>query len=449
MLAALLNIHQRPPQFVRDVSVDLIENHFVETEDRVHGRPQLVAHVCEEIRFVPAGRRELTALVFELGKRALERHTPFLELNRPLSNAIFECPVQLPQLGKGALFVVHAASQRFCHVVERGGKRADLILRPHGDLLVQLAGRNHLRLLSQLLDGIRDAEREPIENGSTHDEKHGGDPTPESCETTHLRLDARERQPDGRSPDDFLACQLPFGSGLDSEDDLFGRLAALGHNRRHKLQEALAAMLHLTCRRPITLRDDVSGRRHGHFGLASTSKDPSVPTVDEHVAHVRGPERAAYGRFQALRVFAEDPQLARESEARGQLSAALLELSGHQSPMLADVHPSLEDEKGHDDRNNRPEDTRPEAREAPKPDASPRRRHSMRLVARARIAFGISSPSCCAVLRLTVRYTIRALVYGTSATARPRSIAWASSPACRPISSPLAKDIAKRAPICA
>src|SRR5215470_891747 len=208
-------------------------------------------------------------------------------------------------------------------------------------------------------------------------------------------------------------------------------------------------MLHLTCRRPTTLRDDVSGWRDGSQGLAPTSKNPSVPTVDEHIAHVRGPERAAYGRFQALRVFAEDPQLARESEARRQLSAALLELSGYQSPMLADVHPSLEDEKRHDDRNHRPEDTRPEAREAPKPGARARLPHSITFVARARIAFGMSSPSCCAVLRLTVRYTIRALVYGTSETARPRRIAWASSPACRPISSPLAKDIAKRAPICA
>jgi hypothetical protein len=54
--------------------------------------------------------------------------------------------------------------------------------------------------------------------------------------------------------------------------------------------------------------------------------------------------------------------------------------------------------------------------------------HWITFAARARMACGISRPSFCAALRFTVRYTFRAVVYGTSAAERPPSIAWASSP---------------------
>src|SRR5262249_8924308 len=148
-------------------------------------------------------------------------------------------------------------------------------------------------------------------------------------------------------------------------------------------------------------------------------------------------------------VLAECPELAREPQVRSQCSAPLLELSCHQPSMLADVHPSLEDEKGYDDRNNGPENSGPKGRKPVEPDAPTRLRHSMTFVARARTTGGISSPSFCAVLRLSVRYTLRAVVYGMSETARPPSIACASSPACRPMSSPLANVIANRAPISA
>ena len=87
----------------------------------------------------------------------------------------------------------------------------------------------------------------------------------------------------------------------------------------------------------------------------------------KHVADVGVPEGAAHRCFQELRVFAEDPEFAREAEVRRQRQAPLLELFRHQPPMLADVHPSLEDEKGHDDRNDGPEDARAEARKAREP----------------------------------------------------------------------------------
>src|SRR5882724_10854244 len=113
--------------------------------------------------------------------------------------------------------------------------------------------------------------------------------------------------------------------------------------------------------------------------------------------------------------------------------------------MLADIHPPLEREEGQDDGHDGPEDSRTEAREA----AEPRAPHWITLVARDRIAGGISRPNFWAALRLTVRCNFRAFVNGTSAAARPPRIACASSPAWRPMSSPLANDSAKSAPICA
>ena len=50
----------------RHLAVDLVEDHFVEAEDRVQGRPQLVAHAGEEFRLVAAGDLELAALVLDL-----------------------------------------------------------------------------------------------------------------------------------------------------------------------------------------------------------------------------------------------------------------------------------------------------------------------------------------------------------------------------------------------
>ena len=164
-------------------------------------------------------------------------------------------------------------------MVEGSGKRADLVPRPHGDLLLQLAGGDLLRLLGELLDGLRDAEREPVENGRTHDEKRHGNAAPEGCEAAHLRLDARERQPDGRSPDDLLARFFALGPDSGSEENLVGRLAAFGHDRGHELEESLAAALHLTGRRPIALR--VSRRRPARPRLAAASQNPPGPTVNE------------------------------------------------------------------------------------------------------------------------------------------------------------------------
>ena len=47
------------PEILGHVAVDLVEDHLVEAEDRVHRRAQLVAHVGEEVGLGLAGPLEL------------------------------------------------------------------------------------------------------------------------------------------------------------------------------------------------------------------------------------------------------------------------------------------------------------------------------------------------------------------------------------------------------
>src|SRR5262249_37610320 len=160
----------------------------------------------------------------------------------------------------------------------------------------------------------------------------------------------RERQANGGGPDDLVTRWLALGPDLRSKQELIRRRAASGHNRRYEFQESLTASLHLTSRRSIAA--GVSGGRRARFRLAAVSQNPTLAIVDEHVTDVGIPEGSPHRCLQELRVLAERPELARVPQVRSQCSAPLLELSCHQPSMLADVHPSLEDEKGHDDRND-------------------------------------------------------------------------------------------------
>ena len=63
-----------------DVAEQPLAQHLREADDRVQRRPQLVRHVGEELRLVPARRLELTALLVELAERGGELPGPLLDL---------------------------------------------------------------------------------------------------------------------------------------------------------------------------------------------------------------------------------------------------------------------------------------------------------------------------------------------------------------------------------
>src|SRR5207244_13582948 len=141
-------------------------------------------------------------------ERVLQRHPALLELEGPLANAILQGSGQLLQLGEGLSPVVHRYLQRPRHAVEGGGQLPDLVPRLHGDLLLELARRNLLGLLGQLLDGLRDAPREAVDDDGTDREERHGDTAPELRERPHLLLDARERYTHPHASVDLLALRL-------------------------------------------------------------------------------------------------------------------------------------------------------------------------------------------------------------------------------------------------
>src|SRR5262245_141070 len=309
-----------------------------------------------------------------------------------------------------------------------------------------MASGNLLRLLGELLDGVGDAAGEPVDDERADHEKGDRHATPELREAPRLSFDAGEREPDLDAPDDFRALTRVRGSATCPDQDLLWTLAPLRHDGRHELDEALPGKLGHARKRAVDL--PLSDPSLVSSQPTTAGQGPTVATVDDHVRDVGILERAPYRRLEKRLVLAEGSELAGEAKIRRQSAPPLLELVGDEPPMLADIHPPLEHEKEQDDGNDGPEDAGSEAREAaPRGPALPR--HSMMLVARARTVGGISSPSFCAALRFTVRYHLRAFVYGTSVTGRPASIARADSPACRPMSSPLANESANSAPICA
>ena len=65
-----LDALQRLERLVRQLAVEPVGHHLGEAEDGVHRRAQLVAHVGEELRLVPAGDLELAALLLDLAEQA-------------------------------------------------------------------------------------------------------------------------------------------------------------------------------------------------------------------------------------------------------------------------------------------------------------------------------------------------------------------------------------------
>ena len=55
MLSVALHALERPSHAFRNFAVDAIEQEFAEAEDRIERRAQLMAHVRQELRLVPAG----------------------------------------------------------------------------------------------------------------------------------------------------------------------------------------------------------------------------------------------------------------------------------------------------------------------------------------------------------------------------------------------------------
>jgi len=335
----------------------------------------------------------------------LKLDAPLLQLGRSLADAILQRPVQLLQLGQRPLPLVDADLQRSGHPVEGGGELADLVARLYRDLLLQTACRDLLGLLGQPLDGVRDAAREPVDEERADDQERQGDAAPQLRQFPRLPLDARQREPEPHGADDPPAGRRRPRPRARLDQQFFRRLRGFGQDRRHELDEPLVGALHAARERAI---DDGVGRSAGEGDLAATVReDLAVATLDHDVSDVGIPQRTSDGRLQELPVLAEDSQLTGESQVRGQGSPSLLELVGDEAPVLAHIHPALEDEKRHDDRDDRPEHPGPEARETPEQGPE---RHWITLVARARMVWGICIPSFSAALRLTTRLSFRAVV---------------------------------------
>ncbi len=76
MPAVDLNALEHRVRLRRHLAIDAVENEFGVAQDRVQRRAQLVTHVGEELRFVPAGDLELAAFFLDLAEqpRVLDRH---------------------------------------------------------------------------------------------------------------------------------------------------------------------------------------------------------------------------------------------------------------------------------------------------------------------------------------------------------------------------------------
>ena len=55
MLSVALHALKRPAYAFGNFAIDAVEDEFAEAEDRIERRAQLVAHVRQELRLVPAG----------------------------------------------------------------------------------------------------------------------------------------------------------------------------------------------------------------------------------------------------------------------------------------------------------------------------------------------------------------------------------------------------------
>src|SRR5262249_24635666 len=221
-----------------------------------------------------------------------------------------------------------------------------------------------LSLLSELLDRLRDPPGEAIEDKRAYNQERDGNAHPELHEPAHLLLDSRERQTE---PDtaDRLHARLGVSRLCTGADQLLvRRLRLLCQDGRQELEEPLTRSLDDS--REWTVRCHVSETSLDNDRAAAGGENSPVGPVDDDVGHVRALERSPHRGFQKLLVLAEGPELTRKAEVRRQGQPSLLEFLGHDPPVLADVHPALEHQERHHDRDDGPEDPSPEGREAAK-----------------------------------------------------------------------------------
>src|SRR5262245_35577438 len=69
MSAVYLHAAKGRLRLVRQLTIKAVCQHFREAQHRIEGRAQLVAHICKELGFVPAGNLELSTLLLDLTKQ--------------------------------------------------------------------------------------------------------------------------------------------------------------------------------------------------------------------------------------------------------------------------------------------------------------------------------------------------------------------------------------------
>ena len=181
--------------------VDLAEHplaeHLREADDRVQRRPQLVRHVRQELRLVPARGLELAALLVQLAECRLELAGPLLDL-------LLEARVRLLELRD--------------HPIELLGERAQLVVGSDVDPLVQRAGADPRRRGLHRLD----RPGQPAREQDARPDSQGRNATSSSAVRWIVESSGRERlaqrlldehPPSGRSIVWYaLSTSVPSGS---------------------------------------------------------------------------------------------------------------------------------------------------------------------------------------------------------------------------------------------
>src|SRR5262245_25832758 len=253
-----------------------------------------------------------------------------------------------------------------------------------------------------------------------------------------MLLDTAKRQSNPDTADNPGLPTLALRLTERPDQELVRGLCLFGDDRGEKLDEPL-----------VPVRDTPGGRTlHDrrvdpppHTADLPPSVGDGLPAVavNDHVSNVGVLDDTSNRGAEELLVLRVDAELAARRKLPGHGLTAFHELGRHDSAMLADTDQAVDDETDGHDRNERPED--------PEPEGGRRSHGCITVVALVRTPLGTSTPSFCAALRLTVRFTFRAVVDGTSAAVLPPRTVWASSPAWRPMSSLLANDSERRAPI--
>lgn len=142
-----------------DLAEELLAQHLREADDRIQRRPQLVRHVCQELRLVPAHRLELATLLVQLAECRPELPGPLLDL-------LLEVCVGLLEPRR--------------HAIELFRERPQLVVARDLDPLVERAGADLGRRSLDRLDRPDEPAREQDTGGDREqqerDEQQRGAP---------------------------------------------------------------------------------------------------------------------------------------------------------------------------------------------------------------------------------------------------------------------------------